>query len=310
MGILRTALLKGSQSPWLARQVTDRKFTRRAVHRFMPGETAEDALAAAQALHERGIGTVLTLLGENVEDMAEARDVTRHYLDVLDDIARRALPCHLSVKLTQLGLDADRAACEEQVRRLLADAAERGTFVWIDMEGSPYTDVTLEIYRSVRAAHANVGVCLQAYLYRTPQDLDGLASLHPVIRLVKGAYREPATIAHPRKQDVDECYFRLAQRLLAQPAAPNGATPGIATHDPALIARIRAHADAAGIARDAYEFQMLYGIRRDEQRSLAAEGHRVRVLISYGSAWFPWYMRRLAERPANLWFVVRSIVGG
>lgn len=306
MNILRTALLKGSQSRWLERQVTGRRFARRAVRRFMPGEEVEAALAAAQELQRSGIATILTRLGENVTDLEEAQAVTRHYVAALREIDRRSLPTHLSIKPTQLGLDISFDACEEELRRLTQCAHEAGNVVWIDMESSAYVDATLALYRRVRSDHANVGLCLQSYLYRTEEDLRALGSLSPIIRVVKGAYREPETVAFSKKHDVDESFFTLATRLLTD----GGGSPphGIATHDPRLIQRITEYADSHRVPRDRYEFQMLFGIQRSAQRRLVAEGHRVRVLISYGNAWFPWYMRRLAERPANLWFVLRSVV--
>ena len=308
MGLLRTALLKGSESRWLQRRVTRSGVARRAVRRFMPGEDVDAALAAAKELEQRGISSVLTRLGENVSDLAEAREVTDHYLDVLDEIARRTLPCHLSLKLTQFGLDIDRGAAEAEVRRLVDRASQLENFVWIDMEGSSYTDVTLDIFRSLRASHENVGLCAQAYLYRTAADLDALTPLRPAIRLVKGAYREPASLAFPKKRDVDDNFFALTMRLLDDSTPAGMQAPGIATHDRALIERVCATAQARGVAPDRYEFQMLFGIAREEQQRLVREGYRVRVLISYGNAWFPWYMRRLAERPANLLFVAKSMV--
>ncbi len=308
MGLLRTALLKGSESRWLQRRVTGSGVARRAVRRFMPGEDVQAALAAAEELERRGMSSVLTRLGENVSDIAEACEVTDHYLEVLDEISRRSLPCHLSLKLTQFGLDIDRDAAAEEVGRLVDRASHLENFVWIDMEGSSYTDATLDIFRSLRASHDNVGLCVQAYLYRTAADLDALTSLRPAIRLVKGAYREPPSLAFPKKRDVDENFFGLTMRLLDGRTSPGTQPPGIATHDHALIERVCDTARARGVEPGSYEFQMLYGIAREEQQRLAREGYRVRVLISYGDAWFPWYMRRLAERPANLLFVAKSLV--
>jgi proline dehydrogenase len=184
-----------------------------------------------------------------------------------------------------------------------------GNVLWVDMEGSRYTQVTLDLYRRIRNAHASVGLCIQAYLYRTAGDLEGLLEGTPLVRLVKGAYAEPGSIAFPKKAHADANYRKLAERLLDGGAAVTGARLAFATHDVRLIRLIQGAAAARGLARDAYEFQMLYGIQREEQRRLAAEGYRVRVLISYGAYWFPWYMRRLAERPANLWFVMRSMAG-
>ncbi|MBI2073759.1 MAG: proline dehydrogenase family protein [Gemmatimonadetes bacterium] len=306
MGLVRTALLRASQSQWLSNQVRGRRFVRRAVSRFMPGEDLDSALQAAQRSVQQKMTTVLTQLGENVADANEARAVARHYTDVLNRIQALKLPAHISVKPTQLGLDLSRDLCLEQLTSLVAHAANVGTFVSIDMEGSAYVDRTLELYRKLRPHHPNVGVCLQAYLYRTPDDLDSLAPLLPTIRLVKGAYNEPASIAFPKKRDVDRRYLELAQRLLA--ATPRPPQPhGFGTHDGKLIQRICDHARSSGVPNSAFELQMLFGIRTADQARLAQAGYAMRVLVSYGSYWFPWYMRRLAERPANVWFVVKSM---
>jgi proline dehydrogenase len=307
MSLARSVLLRASRSPWLAEQFRQRAFTRRATRRFMPGETLDDALGAAAGLAKEGIGTVLTNLGERVTSDGEAAGVREHYLATLDAVRARSLPAQISVKLTHLGLDLDRDACARSVTALAARAAQTGSFVWIDMEESNYVDATLDVFRQARAAHANVGVCLQAYLRRTPADLDALLPLAPAIRLVKGAYREPPEVAFPRKRDTDVAYARLAQRLLEH-AGSRGALPVFGTHDMRLLADLRQRARAVGVERRAYEFHMLYGIKAADQRALAAAGVVVRVLISYGANWFPWYMRRLAERPANVWFVVRNIL--
>jgi proline dehydrogenase len=272
----------------------------------MPGEDLESALQAARQFARQGIVTVLTQLGENVADAGEAQAVTRHYLGVLDRIQDAGLDAHISVKPTHLGLDLSRDLCLEQLTALVTRAAQVGTFVSIDMESSAYVDRTLELYCTVRAAHPNVGVCLQAYLYRTPEDLESLLPLGATVRLVKGAYHEPPTVALPRKRDVDRRYFELAQRLLAHQPRPSQ-PHAFGTHDTALIERICTHARLSGIPNRAFELQMLYGIRAADQLRLAQAGYTMRVLISYGSYWFPWYMRRLAERPANVWFVVKSV---
>ncbi len=306
MALGRALLLRASRSSVLAAQLKRRAFVGRAVRRFMPGEELSAALEAAQALAAAGLGTVLTQLGENLTSRPDAEAVRDHYGTVLRELQRRALPTHVSVKLTQLGLDVDREACERAVHALAAAAEEAGSFLWIDMEDSHYTDVTLEVYRRARAAHARVGLCLQSYLRRTPADLESLLPLQPAIRLVKGAYAEPATIAFPRKPDVDAAYLTLGERLLEH-AARGGARPVFGTHDPRLIARLRERAAALRVPRGTVEFHLLYGIRDKEQRRLAAEGETVRVLISYGTAWFAWYMRRLAERPANVWFVLKNL---
>lgn len=306
MSLTRRLLLRASRSPWLADQLRRRAFFRRAVRRFLPGEDVGAALAAAAEFARVGIGSVLTQLGEQVTTRAAAAAVRDHYLDVLGQVRDRQLPAELSVKLTHLGLEVDPPACEQALGVLAARAAESGALLWIDMEESRYVDATIELFRRLRAARRNVGVCLQAYLRRTPADLDSLLPLGPAIRLVKGAYAEPPAVAWADKSDVDATYYTLAQRLLAHVA--RGARPVFGTHDLALITRIRRCAAGLGVARSAYEIHMLYGIKAAAQRALAADGCVVRVLISYGSAWFAWYMRRLAERPANLWFVVRNLV--
>ncbi|GBC77533.1 Proline dehydrogenase [bacterium HR08] len=309
MGVLRTLLLAGSQNRWLRERAPRYRFVRRAVERFIPGETLEAALQAGLTLQEQGIGTVFTYLGENITDAREAEAVAAHYAEVLARIRAWPQPAEVSVKLTQLGLDLDPELCAANLRRILDAAAPHQT-VWIDMESSPYVDITLETYRRARAVYPNVGVCLQAYLYRTERDLLSLLPLRPAIRLVKGAYREPPDRAFPRKRDVDANFFALAQRLLGEEARRNGVRAAIATHDRALIRRIAAFAAAVGIPRSETEFQMLYGIQREEQQRLAREGYRMLVLISYGSSWFPWFMRRLAERPANLLFLLRHLLLG
>jgi proline dehydrogenase len=307
MGLARRLLLRASRSQWLARQLRDRAFFQRTVRRFMPGEALDAALDAAAEFAKTRIGSVLTELGEQVTNRAEAEAVRDHYLGVLDRIRRRGLPAQISVKLTHLGLEADREACTRDVLALAARAEQTRSFLWIDMEESRYVDATLDVYRRVKTEWANVGVCLQAYLRRTAGDLETLFPLSPAIRLVKGAYNETAEMAFPRKRDVDANYFKLAVRLLSE-AMRQRAKPVFGTHDLGLIAKIREAAAALALGGGAYEFHLLYGIRAAEQRALAAKGAGVRVLISYGSSWFAWYMRRLAERPANVWFVVRNLV--
>jgi proline dehydrogenase len=305
--LMRRMLIATSQNQWLAQRAPRYRFVRRAVRRFMPGEDVSHALDAARALQENRIATILTQLGENVKDVGEADAVTRHYLDVLEKVAGQKLDAAISVKLTQLGLDSSPDACLANVERLIQRAEQLGNFVWIDMEGSAYTDATLQVYRRVRAKHRDVGVCLQGYLYRTEKDLTELLPLAPSIRLVKGAYNEPPQLAYPRKKDVDDNYWRLAQRLLDPEVRKAGTQPGFATHDLRLIRKIEQVAEERGLAKESVEFQLLYGIQRSEQLRLAEAGYRVRVLISYGSQWFPWYMRRLAERPANIGFLVRNL---
>ncbi|MGH7719118.1 MAG: proline dehydrogenase family protein [Gemmatimonadaceae bacterium] len=307
MSLSRQLLLRASHNRWLARELPRRAFVRRAVRRFMPGEDVSDAFRAASELAPFGIGVLFTRLGENVTSLSEAAAERDHYLGVLDRIRQAGVGGQISVKLTHLGLDVDRDVCAEHVRALAAHAAETGSFVWIDMEDSHYTDATLHLFRRVRETQQMVGVCLQSYLRRTAADLDRLLPLAPAIRLVKGAYAEPPERAFPEKRRVDENYLTLGTRLL-EAAARRNALSVFGTHDAQLIARLRERAGALHVPRDRFEFDQMYGIRAADQRSLTASGASVRVLISYGSDWFPWYMRRLAERPANVWFVLKNLV--
>ena len=309
MSVMRKALLAASTNPWLRDHVTKWSFVRRSVTRFMPGEKIEDALAAAKEQQQIGINTILTRLGENLTRAEEFEEVTQHYLDVIDRVAAANLDAQISIKPTQLGLDLDRGLCERNMDRLVERAEQRGNFVWIDMEGSPYVDPTIELFKRSRAKSARVGIAIQAYLYRTPKDIEDLIPLGPAIRIVKGAYLEPPNIAYPKKSDVDEAFFKLCARLVAPDAQKTGTLLHIATHDIPLADRLAAYIRQNNVPRSAYEFAMLYGIQRQQQLRLAGDGQRLRVLISYGEYWFPWYMRRLAERPANVWFVVRTMFG-
>jgi proline dehydrogenase len=307
MGMSRRILLELSETAWLRERAPRWWFVRNAARRFMPGERFDDACSAARALQTHGIGAVLTRLGENVTDAASAAEVMSHYADVTARIHDDRLNCELSVKLTQLGLDVDAERCLVNLRALVERGHHHGTRVWIDMEQHRYLERTLSIYRQLLSEFPNVGVCLQAYLYRTKDDLDSLVRLGGGIRLVKGAYREPAGIAYPKKRDVDASYIELAGQLLA--AAQRRAAPRVVfgTHDSLMLDTIAREADRARIPREAYEFHLLFGIRRALQLQLARDGYRVRVLISYGDQWFPWYMRRLAERPANVLFALRAM---
>jgi proline dehydrogenase len=311
MNLIRTILVKASESRWLRGHAPQFRFVRMAAARFLPGEKADDALAAAQALAANGITTLLTQLGENIAERPEAEAVTAHYLDLLGRIREAGLPAEVSVKLTQLGLDLDREFCFANLVKLIERSREVSPAapktLWIDMEQSSYVQATLELYRAARRAHANVGVCVQAYLHRTAKDIESLIEMGAAVRLVKGAYSEPPLVALAKKEDVDESYFRLGQRLLGAEARRAGVRAVMATHDRALIARITDWAAAQSIARSELEFAMLFGIQRAEQLRLAREGYPSDVLISYGSFWFPWFMRRLAERPANIWFLVRNL---
>jgi proline dehydrogenase len=307
---VRSALLRASTNRWLAERLPRWYFTRRAVRRFMPGEELDDALVAAGELAVAGVPTIITQLGENVATQAEVDAVVAHYEHAIEQVHAAGLDCHVSVKPTHLGLDLDRDICLDAHCRLARAARARGNMLWIDMESSAYTDATLDLFRALRHDDLRVGLCLQANLRRTAEDLAQLLPLEPSIRLVKGAYAEPADRAFARKRDVDAAYVQLAQQLLRTVAAEAGVVTGIATHDAGVIETIATSAAALGRARSDFELQMLYGIRTPLQRQLARDGFLVRVLISYGRQWFPWYMRRLAERPANVWFVARSVFAG
>jgi proline dehydrogenase len=302
---MRRLLLWCAQNPWLSAHVPRWRFARRAVRRFLPGESFDAALKAAAEFRAQGIGTLFTRLGENVKDLKEALAVVEHYEEVL--AASTGVAAEISVKPTQLGLDIDRDAAFANLERLARAAARAKTFLWIDMEGSSYTDATLDLYTRLRRGHANTGVCLQAYLFRTAADIATLLSLKPAVRLVKGAYSEPETIAFAAKRDVDSNYLALAVLLL--PEVKRGkARLVLGTHDVELIARIWRFAHALELEKGQLEVNMLYGIRTDEQLRLAHEGFVVKDLVAYGDAWYAWYLRRLAERPANVLFVARQML--
>ena len=305
---MRRLLLWAARNDWLRRTVPRLPFARRAVRRFMPGETLDEALAAAERHRDLGIATVFTFLGENVTDLEAARRDAEHYHGVLDRVHERGLDTEISVKLTHFGLEIDPAVAAASLEGLARHAAQTGNWVWIDMEGSAYTESTVALFERTRPGHENLGLCLQAYLRRTPSDVERLLPLLPAIRLVKGAYDEPGTIAHRGRAAVDAAFVETGEQLL------HGLRDGrvsrfiAATHDVALIERLADAAESLGLARGAVEVQMLYGIRADQQRRLHSMGFDVRALIAYGEAWYAWYLRRLAERPANLLFALRQLL--
>jgi proline dehydrogenase len=275
-----------------------------AARRFIAGETIEDAIDAARRLAERGLTITLDYLGESAPTRDEADRATREYRHIVEQIARAGIERNLSLKLTQLGLDVDRATCIDNMRRILEPAGEHGFFVRVDMEGSAYTDQTLEICETLWSHdYRNIGAVVQACLLRSESDLERLIALGMRVRLVKGAYREPRTIAYQKMVDVDAAYARMMRALIDR-----GTYPAFATHDEAIIRTTRQYATEQGRATDTFEFQMLYGIRRDLQASLVAEGYRTRVYVPFGRQWFPYLMRRLGERPANVAFVLRGIL--
>ena len=305
MSAARNALLWISENRKLREALPRYKFIRRAVARFMPGENLEDAIAGADRLKQQSIQTVFTHLGENVSDASEAKNVAADYVEMLKQIQKTGLDTHVSVKLTHLGLDLDESLCLENLQTIVREAEARNTMAWIDMEQSTYVDRTLAMFRAIRKEYRDVGLCLQTYLFRTEKDLIDLLPLSPAIRFVKGAYKEPPTIAYARKSDVDANFFKLSKTMLGH--SSDGARLVVGTHDMRLIRSINEEAGRLGVSKSDYEFHLLYGIQAQEQLRLAREGFRVRVLISYGTYWFPWYVRRLAERPANVWFVVRKM---
>ena len=279
---------------------TDTSFARR----FIAGETIEEAITCAQNLQARGLTLTLDYLGESVRTIDEASAATREYLRLLDLIVASGIERNVSLKLTQLGLTVDRATCVDNMRRVLDPAQTHGFFVRIDMENSPYTALTLEVFEALwQQEYRNVGLALQADLHRTEADVRRMNTLGARVRLVKGAYKEPASVAWQKKAEVDASYLRLT-RLLFE----GGVYPAIATHDPVILEQVRLEAAERRLPKDGFEFQMLYGIRRDLQASLVADGYRVRVYVPFGRQWFPYFMRRLGERPANVGFVLRSLL--
>ena len=306
---MRRVLLWLARNAWLRERLPKLPFMQRAVRKFMPGEEIDDALHAAVDLQVLGIGTLYTRLGENLTEASQAQAVAEHYLDLLDRITAAEIDGEISVKPTQLGLDVDEDACFGHLRTLAAAAEAHGSYLWIDMEDSSYVDRTLDLYQRLRASQPRTGICLQAYLRRTAKDVERLLPLGPAIRLVKGAYDEPREVAFRSKKEVDANFLAIAVTLLRESRARQ-IRLGLGTHDVELVEQIASHAAAAGVTKDGFEVQMLYGIRAKEQRRLARSGYKVQTLIAYGAAWYPWYMRRLAERPANVLFALRQLLPG
>jgi proline dehydrogenase len=293
----RSALLKRLASRYGLR--TSESFA----SRFIAGETIETAITASKRLQAQGFLITLDHLGEGVGTLDAASAATQEYVRLISVIVAAGIERNISLKLTQLGIDIDRATCVDNLRRILEPASRCDFFVRIDMENSPYTERTLEIFETLwEQQYRNVGVALQAYLFRTERDIQRMNELGARVRLVKGAYKEPAAVAYQRKDEVNSAFARLARQLL-----DHGTYPAIATHDEDVIAQVRQHAATRGMAADRFEFQMLYGIRRDLQASLAASGYPMRVYVPFGREWFPYFMRRLGERPANLSFVVKAL---
>lgn len=298
-----------ARNRWLRARLPRLWFAKRAVRRFMPGEDTESALTAGTRFQIEGIGTLYTRLGENLTRIEEADEVAAHYLEVMDQIHGRSLDGEVSLKLTQIGFDLDVERTFAHASALATRAAESGKTLWVDMEGSAYAEGTIAFYERLKASHPNIGICLQAYLKRTAADIQRLLPLHPEIRLVKGAYAESADIAYLTRRDVDASYLTLSIAMLEAARGGTKIRIGLGTHDVRLIEQVAEHASGLGLPRAAFEIQMLYGIRADQQRRLNRDGYRVLTLIAYGEAWYPWYMRRLAERPANVLFALRQIFG-
>src|SRR5262245_9576521 len=304
---MRKALLWASTNAWMRERAMRTKFVRRSVVKFMPGERIEDAIDAAKALKPQGINTILTRLGENLKNIQEAAEVNDHYEKVIDLVKAAGLDAQISVKPTQLGYDQNPDVCFNYCLSLLKRAEAAGNFFWLDMESSPYVDGTIALFKRLREHSPKIGIAIQAYLFRSEKDIEELVPLGSAIRLVKGAYLEPASVAYPKKADVDANYFKLAARLLQDDNTRAGAILHIATHDISLQQRLQQVIKERRVDKSRYEFAMLFGIQTSRQQELGRAGERVRCLISYGEYWFPWYMRRLAERPANVWFVLKNM---
>ncbi len=314
--MLRSLLLWLSNAAWARRLISRLGFARRTAYRFVAGETADEAIAAIQRLNARGINATLDHLGESVASEAAATRAADEYVSVLGRIQDCGARSNVSIKLTQMGLDLSQDFCLRNVRRIVEKAHAQGTFVRIDMEGTPHTDATLAVYDTLHRDHDQVGIVVQAYLYRTAADLEKILAGQGRVRLCKGAYQEPPDKAFPRKADVDAAFVKLTKVLLdharlCPPADAAGRVPPIpalATHDSRMVEAAKAYAAQQAVPREFFEFQMLYGIRRDLQEKLAGEGYAVRVYVPYGTEWYPYFMRRLAERPANVWFFLSNLV--
>jgi proline dehydrogenase len=301
--LLRNGLLWMAGNTTLRNQITGSPLVRPVARRFVAGETPQEALDVTERLNAQGAAVALDHLGENVTSEEEAEHVRRTYVELVDEVIRRELRCYVSVKLTALGLDISRELCETNLRAILDAGREQNILVRLDMEGSDYTQVTLDIFEQMWAAgFRNIGIVLQSYLYRTMADVERAVELGAGVRLCKGAYKEPPAIAYPEKADVDRNYIECARRLLS-----DGSYPGLATHDSAIIDWTRRFVAENNIDNQRWEFQMLYGVRRDLQRRLIEQGYNLRVYVPFGDAWYPYLMRRMAERPANLLFILRSL---
>jgi proline dehydrogenase len=317
--MLRSLLIYLSKAAWARRLITGWSFAWRTASRFVAGEQLEDAIAVVRALNARNINATLDHLGENTTNAVEAERATQDILAIFDAIDRAGVHSNVSIKLTQIGLAVDQELCAENLKRIIEYARQKNNFVRIDMEDSPWVDATLGLYHQMRSAGLdNTGVVIQAYLYRSEKDLAQVIHFGGRVRLCKGAYKEPGDVAYPSKGDVDKNYDMLAAMLIDGACASHTPLvnsdgrfppiPAIASHDTVRIQAAKAYALQVGLPKEALEFQMLYGIRRDLQEQLAEEGYPVRVYIPFGSEWYPYFVRRLAERPANLWFFISNFL--
>jgi proline dehydrogenase len=316
--MLRSLLIYLSQASWARKVITHWGIAWRVASRFVAGERLEDAVSVVKELNSKGINVTLDRLGEHVTNTEEAAEATREIVTIIKTINEREIRANVSIKLTQIGLALGKQVCEENLEQILSAAREYDNFIRFDMEDSPWVDDTLNLYRQMREEYGfeNLGVVTQSYLYRSEKDIQELAASGAHVRLCKGAYQEPPDIAHPEKDEVDKAYDRLLRMLMdsansqgAPKLSPDGRfppIPGIATHDEQRIEFAKNYARQVGLPQQAYEFQLLYGIRRDLQEQLVAEGYPVRVYVPFGSEWYPYFTRRLAERPANLWFFISN----
>ena len=307
MSVLRDMLLAMSTNSLMRDFVVHFPLTRRVTRRFVAGETLEEAIEVVKKLNAQGLGVTFDLLGESVSKESEARESKDGYLRALDAIAANKVQSQVSVKLTQMGLDISPDLCLDNMRQILRRAKETGAFVTIDMEDSKHTQITLNVFKTLREEFDNVGIVIQSYLYRSEEDMKALYALGANVRLCKGAYKEPAEVAFPKKKDVDANYLKLAQIFLQSNGNSNGAYLDLATHDEKIIDWAKEYTTTHKVDRKRFEFQMLYGIRSDLQRKLAADGYTMRVYVPYGTHWYPYFMRRLAERPANVIFIISNL---
>jgi proline dehydrogenase len=306
--MLRSLILYLAQAAWAKKLIMRIGLARRTAHRFVAGDTLQQAIDVTHQLNQKGLQVTLDHLGESVSDEAGAVRATEEYIDLLDTITHSGIQATVSLKLTQLGLDIREDLCVNNIRRILQKAKETGNHVTIDMESTDYTETTIRVYRTLRQEYDydNVGIVIQSYLYRSEADMQALAEEGAFVRLCKGAYKEPPQVAFPDKTDVDAHYIHLLQLFLNPTACNAGAYLGIATHDEKMIAAAKKHIKSNDISHDCFEFQMLYGIRGKLQEQLRDDGYKMRVYVPYGTQWYPYFMRRLAERPANIWFFLSN----